>query len=94
MSFLRNIASGLRSLFRKEQLDLELDEELRGYLEMAIAEKMKTGMSRKDAVREARLDLGNLEVTKEIVRAARWWRAWSSALCRCCGRREAGRTMP
>jgi predicted permease len=72
MSLLRNIASGLRSLFRKEQVDLELDEELRGYLEMAIAEKMKTGMSRKDAVREARLELGNLEVTKEIVRAARW----------------------
>src|SRR5580704_3671307 len=72
MSLLTNIASGLRSLFRKEQMDEELDEEVRTYLAMAAEEKMKTGMSRKDAVREARLELGNLEVTKEIVRAARW----------------------
>src|SRR6266851_4648007 len=72
MSLLRNIASGLRSLFRREQMDEELDEEVRTYLAMAAEEKMKTGMSRKDAVRAARLELGNLEVTKEIVRAARW----------------------
>jgi predicted permease len=72
MSLLRNIASGLRSLFRREQMDEELDEEVRTYFAMATEEKMKTGMSRKDAVREARLELGNLEVTKEIVRAARW----------------------
>jgi len=38
MSLLRNIASGLRSLFRKEQVDRELDEKLRPYLEMAEAE--------------------------------------------------------
>ena len=35
MSLLRNITSGLRSLFRKEQVDRELDEELGAYLEMA-----------------------------------------------------------
>jgi hypothetical protein len=35
MPFLRNITSGLRSLFRKEQVDRELDEELRAYREMA-----------------------------------------------------------
>ena len=34
MSLLRNIRSGLRSLFRKEQVDRELDEELGAYLEM------------------------------------------------------------
>jgi predicted permease len=72
MSLLRNIASGLRSLFRKAQFDLELDEELREYFEMAIAEKMKQGMSRKDAVRAVRLENGSVDVTKEIVRAATW----------------------
>jgi hypothetical protein len=35
MSLLRNIASGPRSLLRKEQVDRELDEELRAYQEMA-----------------------------------------------------------
>ena len=39
MSLLRNIVSGLRSLFRKEQVDRELDEELRAYQEMATEEK-------------------------------------------------------
>jgi putative ABC transport system permease protein len=72
MALLRNIASGLRSLFRKEQVSQELDEELNGFLEMAAEEKMKQGMSRKDALRAVRLERGNLEVTKEEVRSASW----------------------
>src|SRR5882762_3929712 len=69
---LRNIASGLRSLFRKERVEGELDEELRGFLEMAAEEKVKQGMNRKDALRAVRLERGNLEVTKEAVRSAGW----------------------
>jgi hypothetical protein len=72
MSVLRNIASGLRSLFRKERVSRELDEELNGFLEMAAEEKMKQGMSRKDALRAVRLERGSLEVRKEVVRAAVW----------------------
>ncbi|HXJ46408.1 MAG TPA: permease prefix domain 1-containing protein, partial [Candidatus Dormibacteraeota bacterium] len=72
MSLPRNIASGLRSLFRKEQVSRELDEELNGFLDMAVEEKVKQGMSRNDALRTVRLERGNVEVTKEIVRAARW----------------------
>src|SRR5882762_7549250 len=69
---LRNIASGLRSLFRKERVEGELDEELRGFLEMAAEEKVKQGMSRKDALRAVRLERGSLEVSKEAVRSAGW----------------------
>jgi hypothetical protein len=58
MSLLRSITSGLRSLFRKEQVSQELDEELRGFLEMAAEEKVKQGMSRADARRAARLERG------------------------------------
>src|SRR5260370_26317238 len=72
MSLLRTIRGGLRSLFRKEHVNKELDEELNGFLEMAAAEKMKDGMSRKDAVRAVRLERGTLEVTKEVVRSAGW----------------------
>jgi macrolide transport system ATP-binding/permease protein len=72
MSLLRNIASGLRSLFRKEQVDQELDEELGTYLDMEAAEKMKQGMSRNEAVRAVRLERGSLEVTKELVRSGGW----------------------
>src|SRR2546421_11148955 len=72
MSLLRNVAVGLRSLFRKERVDRELDEELCGFLEMAAEEKIKQGMSRKDAHRAVRLERGSPEVTKEVVRSAGW----------------------
>src|SRR5438046_528619 len=72
MSLLRSIASGLRSLFRKERVEGDLDEELRGFLDMAAQEKMKEGMSSKDALRAVRLERGSLEVTKEVVRSAGW----------------------
>ena len=72
MSLLRNITSGLRSLLRREQVDQELDEELRAYQEMAAEEKMKAGLSRKEAVRAVRLERGSLEVSKEIVRSGGW----------------------
>ena len=71
MSLVRSMVVGLQSLFRKEQVSQELDEELNGFLEMAAEEKMKQGMSRKDALRAVRLERGDLEVTKEAVRAAR-----------------------
>src|ERR1700682_2977210 len=72
MSLLRSIAGGLRSLFRKERAERELDEELNGFLDMAAQEKMKEGMTRKDALRAVRLERGSLEVTKEVVRSAGW----------------------
>src|SRR5437763_1358638 len=64
MSLLRNITSGLRSLFRKDQVDRELNEELGAYLEMEAAEKMKQGMSRRDALRAVRLERGGRELNR------------------------------
>src|SRR5258708_38621051 len=72
MSFLRNITTGLRSLFRKEQVDRELDEELRAYQEMAAEEKMTQGMSPKDALRAVRLERGSVDAAKEVVRSGGW----------------------
>ena len=72
MSLLRSLLEGFRSLFRKERVEQELGEELRGFLEMAAEEKMKQGMSRKDAARAVRLERGSLDVTKEEVRTAGW----------------------
>jgi macrolide transport system ATP-binding/permease protein len=72
MSWLRNMTGGLRALLQKKQVSQELDEELNGFLEMAAEEKMKQGTSRKEALREVRLEQGSLEVTKEAVRSAGW----------------------
>ena len=72
MALTRNIANGLRALFRREQVEREMDAELRAYVEMAVEEKMKQGMSRKEAARAVRLERGSLDGAKESVRAARW----------------------
>src|ERR1700740_3452416 len=72
MPFLRNITSGLRSLFRKQQVDRELDEELRAYQEMATEAKMKQGMNPNAALRAVRLERGSVEIAKEIVRSGGW----------------------
>ena len=72
MSFLHDLAAGLRSLFRKKQVCQELDEELDGFLEMAAEEKMKHGMTRAEALRAVRLERGSLEVATEAVWSARW----------------------
>ncbi len=72
MSWIRSLTAGLRSLVRKEQVDRDLDEELTGFLEMATEEKIKRGVSREDARREVRLEMGRPDVAKEIVREAGW----------------------
>src|SRR5215469_12699952 len=64
MSFLRNITSGLRSLFQKKQVDRDLNEELSAYQEMAAEEKIKDGLSRTGDLRAVRLERGSLELTK------------------------------
>lgn len=72
MPVLRNIASGIRSLFQKKRADRELDEELRGFMEMATEESMKQGRSQKDALRAVRLERGSLAAAKEVVHSAGW----------------------
>ncbi len=72
MSLLRNLAGGLRGLFQKEQAERELDEELRGYLEATVEEKMRRGLNREAAERAARIEMGGPESIKEQVRAVSW----------------------
>jgi predicted permease len=72
MPLLQNIASGLRSLFQKKHADRELEEELRGFMDMAAEESMKQGRSQEDALRAVRLERGSLEAAKEHVRSAGW----------------------
>ena len=72
MPSLRNIAAGLRSLVQKKRADRELDEELRGFMDMAAEDSMKQGRSPNDACRDVRLERGSLESAKELVRSAAW----------------------
>src|SRR5215469_16396173 len=72
MFSLRNIVRGLEALFRRERVEREMDEELRSYVEMAIEEKVRQGMSREEAARAVRLERGSVDGAKETVRTAGW----------------------
>ncbi len=72
MALMRNLIAGLQALFRKQKANSELDEELRGYLDAATAQKMKDGMSREEARRSARLEMGSPDGVREEVHSAGW----------------------
>ena len=63
---------GLRALIFKRRTERELDAELREYLNTAIEQKMSSGMSRADATRAARVEMGSVEAVKDHVRDAGW----------------------
>src|ERR1044071_557926 len=61
----------LRALFRRAQMERELDDELRFHLEKSVDAHMQAGHTRDEATRLAHLELGGVEVVKEEVRDAR-----------------------
>jgi predicted permease len=65
------ILSLWRNVSRRDQMDRDLDEELRAHLDMLIEEKLSSGMSQEEARRAALLEFGGVEQTKEQVRASR-----------------------
>jgi predicted permease len=69
------VISRLRGLwnnvFRRNQLDRDLDEELRVYAELVSAEKIKTGMSLEAAYRSTRREMGGTEQIRQAVRDIR-----------------------
>lgn len=56
----------------KRRDEQELDEELQAYLEIAVEEKMRRGLSREEATRAARVELGSAEAVKDNVRDVGW----------------------
>jgi macrolide transport system ATP-binding/permease protein len=71
MKWLRASWMRLCSLFHKQQLERELNDELASHLEMHIEDNLRTGMTPEAARRDALLKLGGLEQTKEIYRGQR-----------------------
>lgn len=67
----KRIAGTLRSIFKKGDLDRELDAELRSYLDHLADEKIRVGLRRDEAYRLARIELGGIEQVKEGVRDRR-----------------------
>jgi hypothetical protein len=61
----------LRSLFRREWADWELDDELRDHVERKTEEYVARGLAREEARRMAVLEMGGIEKRKEECRDAR-----------------------
>jgi hypothetical protein len=67
----RRILSLFRNLFCKRTVEQALDDELLSSVEILAEEKMKDGLSRSAAFRQALMELGGVEQVKEEVRAVR-----------------------
>jgi predicted permease len=69
------VISRLRALwnnvFRRKQLDRDLDEELQAYVELVSAEKVQAGADPEEAHRDARRDMGGAQQVIQNVRDVR-----------------------
>src|SRR5581483_12096889 len=61
----------LLNVFTSASKDRELDNEIRCYTELLCDEKVARGMSRQEARRNARMEIGGMEQVKEEIRAKR-----------------------
>src|SRR5205085_7709099 len=71
IEFARTLAARLLALFLRRSLDRDLDAELRSHLDMAVERNLAQGMSREQARRQALLDFGGVEQTRQIYRERR-----------------------
>ena len=72
MGWMNNIGMGLRSLFMKRRVERELDEELAGFLDAAVADKQRLGMTADAARRAAMAEMGSRNAVKHQVWSSRW----------------------
>ena len=61
----------LRSLFRRDTVESEADAELRFHFDQQVEKYIKSGMTREQATRRARIEVGGHEQLKEEIRDAR-----------------------
>ena len=66
-----NLRARIQALFRRRQLDDDLDQELQSHLELLAEEHLRRGLSPEEARRAARLQVGGLTSIKERHREIR-----------------------
>src|SRR5213594_2658823 len=65
----------IKALFRRQELDQQLDREVRFHIEQQTEDLMATGLSREEARRRVTIDFGGQDLVKEQcrdVRGVRW----------------------
>ena len=79
MSALEHTWTRFTSLFRRDTLDLEFDEEAQSHLDLAMDDYVQRGMPESEARRLARITFGAVEASKDAHRDARGL-AWLDGL--------------
>ena len=72
MPLLTRVVGGIVGLLRRTRQERELHSELQEFLDMAIEDKVRAGMSREAATRAARIELGSTAAIKDHVRDVGW----------------------
>lgn len=65
------LTNALKNWTKRWRADADLDEEVRGYVEMLANEKTRSGIDRTQAHREAKMEMGGVEQVKERTREIR-----------------------
>ncbi|HEY8996976.1 MAG TPA: ABC transporter permease [Edaphobacter sp.] len=72
MGLFKSMRDGVKALGDKRGRNSEIDEELEAFMGESISEKMRRGMSLKDAEHAARVEMGSADVVKHKVWNAGW----------------------
>src|SRR5215469_14832988 len=70
MTLWSKLRSWLRAALRRSRMEREMDTELRFHIEALAEDLLGTGLSRKEALRRARIEFGSVERAKEECRDA------------------------
>jgi predicted permease len=80
VNWLTNLMIGLKSLFQKQRVERDLDEELESYVEASSAHKQLAGMTAEAAYRAAMAEVGSRNAVKHQVWSSRWESSVEGAL--------------
>ena len=72
MKLLASLRALCSSRFRNKQIDAEMDEEMRLHIQNRADDLERSGLSRGEAERRARIEFGAVERFKEEVRETKW----------------------
>jgi len=68
---IRRVRSLWRGMWRRADVEAEMDEEFRHHLELRTQDLVRRGLSPREAARRARIEFGHVETHKESARASR-----------------------
>jgi predicted permease len=71
MKIIRRLLSILDWRIRRDRAETRLGDDLQGFLDLAVADKLREGMTPEQARRAAWLELGGTEPMKELIRSTR-----------------------